>query len=173
VTPDDMISRGKGLSPTAVAELPADSPAKQAFEEFKVLVQRRNDAVQLGEELTEERNQEVYKLKNEHNIGFTAMAEVLDVSSSMVLYIHERAQGKTAKQIREESVRSRIAKEQFLESDPNRKSARKQTPAEKELRKRQRDELKAFLDAQREAGVDVGDADPDQPVYDDEEDGDT
>jgi len=163
VTEADIISRGKGMSPTAVAELPADSPAKQAFEEFKDLEQRRKDAEELASQLREDRNAAIYVLKDTHDIGFSAIAEVVGVTSSAILYTYERAQGKTAKQIREESIRSREAKEKFRESDPNRKPVRKQSAEEKELRKRQRAELKAFLDAQRAAAGE-------EPVEDDDVD---
>jgi DNA-directed RNA polymerase specialized sigma24 family protein len=165
VTEADIISRGKGMSPNAVAELPADSPAKQAFEEFKVLEQRRKDAEETANQLREDRNAAIFVLKDTHDIGFSAIAEVVGVTSSAILYTYERAQGKTAKQIREESVRSREAKERFRESDPNRKPVRKQTPEEKALRKRQREELQAFLAQQRESGVDVDDL----PEDDDDE----
>ncbi len=164
VTEADIISRGKGLSPSAVAELPADSPQLKAFNEFKELEQRRKDAEELASQLREDRNAAIYVLKSEHDIGFSAIAEVVGVSSSAILYTYERAQGKSAKQIREESIRSREAKEMFRESDPNRKPVRKQTAEEKELRKRQREELKSFLEAQRAAGggEDVSDDDLDE-----------
>ena len=73
VTEADIISRGKGMSPTAVAELPADSPAKQAFEEFKELEQRRKDAEELANQLREDRNAAIYVLKDTHDIGFSAI----------------------------------------------------------------------------------------------------
>ncbi len=152
VTEADIISRGKGMSPTAVAELPADHPAAVAFAEFKDLEQRRKDAEESASQLREDRNAAIYVLKDTHDIGFSAIAEVVGVTSSAILYTYERAQGKSAKQIREESIRSREAKEKYRELDPDRKPVRKQTPAEKELRKRQREELKSFLDAQRAAG---------------------
>lgn len=169
VTEADMISRGKGLSPNAVAELPADDPRKVAFEEFKQLQTAFTNAKDALAAATEARNQGVYVLKSQHDIGFSAIAEIMDVSSSMVLYTYERAQGKTSAQIREESVKSRLAKEKFQESDPNRKPARKQSPEEKALRKRQREELAAFLAQQREAGGDP-DAGPDDDVVDEDDD---
>jgi hypothetical protein len=168
VTEADMISRGKGLSPNAVAELADDDPRKIAFEEFKQLQTAFAEAKEALAEATEARNQGVYVLKSQHDIGFSAIAEIMDVSSSMVLYTYERAQGKTAKQIREESVKSRLAKEQFQESDPNRKPVRKQTPEEKALRKKLREELQAFLKAQRESGA--NDEISDDEVSDDDGD---
>jgi Skp family chaperone for outer membrane proteins len=158
ITEADILDRGKGLSPAAVAALDPESPAGQAWTAFKELVARHQEAKAGLEQLTEERNQALYALKKEHDIGFSAIAEVVGVSSSAILYTYERAQGKSAKQIREESERSAAAKAQFRESDPNAKPARKQSPAEKELRKRQREELKAFLESQSAAGEDVADA---------------
>lgn len=161
VTPEDMISRGKGLKLDAI---PEGSPAAAAVEAFKEFAARYQAAEQAYDELKEQRAAEVYKLKEDHNVSFGAMAELLGVTSSMVLYLHERAQGKSAKQIREDSQRSAEAKRRFLESDPNRKSARKQTPEEKAFRKQQREALQAFLKEQgvvTEDGEDAGPEDDD------------
>jgi hypothetical protein len=156
ITPEDMISRGKGMSSTTVNELPADSPVRGAWDEFKELVSRQQVAKAESDALTEERNEAIYLLKTEHNIGFSAIAEVIGGTSSLVLYLFERSQGKSAKQIREESIRSREAKEQFRESDPNAKPARKQSPEEKQLRKQQREQLAQFLAAERERAAAAG-----------------
>lgn len=164
VTADDMIRRGKGLALTAIDDA---SDAGKAVQAFRELQGRFTAAEQELEGLKSERNAAIYALKSEHNVSFSAIAELIDGTSSLAMYLYERAQGKTAKQIREESQRSRAAKEKFLESDPDRASARKQTPEEKAFRKQQREALKAFLEAQKAAGVDVGDADPDAPTDDD------
>lgn len=142
VTEADMISRGKGVKLDALED---GSAAAQAVEEFKALVEQHKTAEAEAEALKDERNQAIYVLKSEHNVSFSAIAEIIGGTSSLVLYLYERAQGKSAKQIREESQRSRAAKEQFRESDPNAKPARKQTAEEKSFRKQQREALQAFL----------------------------
>lgn len=167
VTPDDMISRGKGMTTAAIDALAEDHPAKVALASFTELVARQKAAEEEAKALTLERNQAIHDLKDEQNVGFSAIAEIIGNTSSLVLYLYQRAEGKSAKEIREESERSRLAKEQFRESDPNKPAARKQSPAEKELRAKQRAELKAFLESQKEAGEDVGDGDPDAPTDDD------
>lgn len=156
VTPEDMISRGKGVKLEAIEE---GTPAAQAVADFRDLVSRHQQAEAEAEKLKEERNQAIFELKSTHNVSFSAIAEIIGGTSSLVLYLYERAQGKSAKQIREESQASAAAKAQFREADPNRKPARKQTPEEREFRKQQREALKAFLAQQREAGVDTSDAD--------------
>lgn len=155
VDPGAAISRGVGLSLDAIEP---DSPAGKALEDFKALVERQKAATAQAEELTLERNQAIYNLKTEHNVGFSAMAEVIGATSSLVLYLFERAQGKTAKQIREESVASRLAKEATRVSDPNKKAARKQTPEEKAFRKQQREALRAFLEEQRASAAARGES---------------
>jgi hypothetical protein len=152
VTKEDMISRGKGMSLQTVNDLPVDSPAAQAVVAFKELQGRYLEAEQAFEGLKEDRNKAIYDLKANHDVGFSAIAEFIGGTSSLVLYLYERSQGKSAKQIREESQRSSAAKAEFRETDPNRKPVRKQTPAEKELRARQREELKQFLASQADAG---------------------
>lgn len=152
VTPDDMISRGKGIKLDAVQD---GTPAAEAVAAFKDLVARHQEAVAAEEALKNERNAAIYDLKANHDISFSAIAELIGGTSSLVLYLYERAQGKSAKQIREESERSRLAKEAFRESDPDKKPARKQSPEEKALRKRQREELAAFLEQQKAQGGDV------------------
>lgn len=159
VTPEDMISRGKGVKLEAIED---GTPAAAAIEAFKDLVTRHKDAEALAEALKVERNQTIYVLKSEHNVSFSALAEIIGATSSLVLYLYERAQGKTAKQIREESQRSSAAKRQFRESDPDKKAGRKQTPEEKAFRKQQRDALKEFLATQQAADGDAeGDLDDD------------
>lgn len=155
VDPSAAISRGVGLSLEAIEP---DSPAGKALDNFKDLVARHKEADDAAEALKLERNQAVYDLKTEHNIGFSAMAEVMGVTSSLVLYLYERAQGKSAKQIREESVQSRIAKEANRVVDPNKRPARKQTPEEKAFRKTQRDALRAFLEEQRARAAERGES---------------
>lgn len=155
VTPEDMISRGKGVKLEA---LEAGSDAAQAVENFRDLVSRHQAAEAEAEKLKDERNLAIYDLKANHNVSFSAIAEIIGGTSSLVLYLYERAQGKSAKQIREESQASAAAKAQFRESDPNKKPARKQTPEERAFRKQQREALKAFLAEQAAAGVDTGDA---------------
>jgi hypothetical protein len=158
VDPSAAISRGVGLSLESVLALDKDSPAGKAWTQFGELVERYKAAEAAYEELKLERNQAVYELKTEHNVGFSAMAEVMGVTSSLVLYVYERAQGKTAKQIREESVASRIAKEATRVVDPNKPAPRKQTPEEKAFRKVQREQLKSFLQEQRDAAAARGDS---------------
>lgn len=148
VDPSAAISRGKGLSLEAVKE---GSPAAQAVAEFKDLVARHKAAEEAAEALKGERNAALRALKDDHNVGFSAIAEIIEGTSSLALYLYERAAGKTAKQIREESQASRKAKEALRESDPDRKPARKQTPEERAFRKQQREALKAFLAEQRAA----------------------
>jgi hypothetical protein len=155
VDPSAAISRGVGLSLEAIEP---DSPAGQALEQFKDLVNRHKAAEASAEELKLERNQAVYDLKTNHNVGFSAMAEIIGATSSLVLYLYERAQGKSAKQIREESQASNAAKQANRVVDPNKKAARKQTPEEKAFRKTQRDALRAFLEEQRAAAAERGEA---------------
>jgi lysyl-tRNA synthetase class I len=155
VDPNAAISRGVGMSLDAIEP---DSPAGKALDEFRTLVEQQKAATAEAERLTQERNLAIYDLKTEHNVGFSAMAEVIGATSSLVLYLYERAQGKTAKQIREESVASRIAKEATRVDDPNKKSARKQTPEEKTFRKQQRDALRAFLEDQRASAAARGES---------------
>jgi hypothetical protein len=152
VTPEDMISRGKGIKLDAVED---GSPAAAAVAEFKQLQERYAEIESQFEAVKGERQAAIYNLKANHNISFSAIGEMIGGTSSLVLYLYERAQGKSAKQIREESERSRQAKEQFRESDPNAKPARKQTPEEKAFRKQQREQLQAFLAEQKAAGADV------------------
>lgn len=156
VDPSAAISRGVGLSMEAVTALADDSPAGQAVASFKDVVERYKAAEAEYEALKAERNAAVYDLKAKHNIGFSALAEIMGVTSSLVLYLYERAQGKTAKQIREESIASRKAKELTRETDPDRKPARKQTPEEKAFRKQQRDALRAFLEEQKARAAERG-----------------
>jgi hypothetical protein len=153
VDPNAAISRGKGMSLEAIAD---DSPAAKAVEAFRDLVARHKAAEEEAEALKQERNLAIRQLKDEHNVGFSAMAEIIGGTSSLVLYLYERAAGKSAKQIREESQASRLAKEATRVSDPNRKPARKQTPEEKAFRKQQREALKAFLEEQRNAARERG-----------------
>lgn len=155
VTPEDMISRGKGVKLEAIEE---GSPAAQAVADFRDLVSRHQAAVAEEEKLKDERNLAIYDLKANHNVSFSAIAEIIGGTSSLVLYLYERAQGKSAKQIREESQASAAAKAQFRETNPNAKPARKQTPEEKAFRKQQREALQAFLAEQKAAGVDTDDA---------------
>lgn len=172
VTQEDMISRGKGMSLATVTGLDAGSPAKRAWEDFKVLVAKHQEAEQLAEQLKDERNLAIYVLKSEHDVGFSAIADAIGATSSLALYLYERAQGKTAKQIREESQRSRAAKEQFRESDPDRKAARKQSPAERNLRKQQREALTAFLAQEKAAAAARGEEseiEDDELVLDDDD----
>lgn len=150
VTPEDMITRGKGVKVDALEE---GSEAYQAVEQFKDLVERHKAAETEAEALKDERNTAIYVLKSEHNVSFSAIAEIIGGTSSLVLYLYERAQGKSAKQIREESQRSRAAKEAFRESDPDRKPARKQTSEERAFRKQQREALQAFLAEQKATGA--------------------
>jgi len=175
VDPSAAISRGVGLQLDAIEP---ESPAGKALDEFRTLVDQQKAATAEAERLTLERNQAIYNLKTEHNIGFSAMAEVIGATSSLVLYLYERAQGKTAKQIREESIASRKAKEATRVSDPNKKAARKQTPEEKAFRKSQREALRAFIEEQRASAVargestdeldaDLAQADADQAEDDD------
>jgi hypothetical protein len=156
VDPAAAINRGKGLSLEAVMSLEEGSPARAALDEFKALDGRFKEAEEQVEALKQERLQAIRRLKDEHNVGFSAIAEVIGNTSSLVLYLYERAAGKTAKQIREESVASRLAKEATRTSDPNRKPARKQTPEEKAFRKQQREALRAFLEEQRRAAAERG-----------------
>lgn len=152
LSPEDAISRGKGMKLDQIAE---DSPASKALDEFRTLVEQHKAAEAQAESLKLERNAMVRTLKDEHNIGFTAMAEIIGATSSLVLYLYERAAGKSAKQIREESQRSAAAKAQFRETDPNKAPARKQTPEEKQFRKQQREQLQAFLATQKEANPEI------------------
>lgn len=159
VTPEDMISRGKGLKLDAIE---AGTPAAAAVDDFKAIQARLVEAEAQAKTLLDERNKAIYDLKSNYNVGFTAIGELIGGTSSLALYLFERAQGKSAKQIREESRRSRAAKEKFLEPSEG-KSARKQTPAEKEFRKQQKEALKAFLAAQAEANPEgEGDAGDDE-----------
>lgn len=155
VTADDMISRGKGVKLDALED---GSEAANAVEAFKDLVERHKAAETEAEALKDERNTSIFVLKSEHNVSFSAIAEIIGGTSSLVLYLYERAQGKSAKQIREESQRSREAKAQFRESDPNAKPARKQSSAEKELRKQQREQLQAFLAQEKERAAAAGES---------------
>lgn len=170
VTPEDMISRGVGLRLEAIEE---GSTAAKAVDEFKQLQTRFTESEAALEALKQERLQAIYSLKSEHNVGFTAIAELIGGTSSLALYLYERAQGKSAKQIREESMRSAAAKAQFAETDPNKKAARKQTPEEKAFRKQQREALQAFLASQKAAaeaaGEDYDGPDPDDDGADDED----
>lgn len=96
VTPEDMITRGVGLRLDAIEE---GSPAAAAVADFRAFAERYLQAEKEYDALKEERAGEVYKLKSEHNVGFGGIGEILGVSSSAVLYLYERAQGKSAKQI--------------------------------------------------------------------------
>jgi hypothetical protein len=155
VTPEDMISRGKGVKIEALEE---GSEAAQAVTDFLDLVARHQAAEAEADKLKEERNLAIYDLKANHNVSFSAIAEIIGGTSSLVLYLYERAQGKSAKQIREESQASAAAKAQFRETNPDARPARKQTPEEKAFRKAQREALQAFLAEQKAAGVNTDDA---------------
>lgn len=139
---DDIKSRGKGVK---VENLDDNSPAMQAIEEFKVLAEEFKQAEASAEELKQKRNTAIRYLKDDHNVSFSSIAEIIGATSSLVLYLYERSLGKSAKQIREESQRSAAAKAKFQEENPNKSKARKQTPEEKAFRKQQREALKAFL----------------------------
>jgi hypothetical protein len=164
VTPEDMISRGKGVKLDAIEE---GSEAFAAVEAFKELVARYKEAEAAEAELKDERNRAIYALKSEHNVSFGALAEIMGVTSSLVLYLYERAQGKTAKQIREESQRSAAAKAKFNEPGEGKKG-RKQTPEEKAFRKQQREALAQFLAEQKAANG--GDDAEGETVPDDDDD---
>jgi hypothetical protein len=159
VDPAAAISRGVGLRLDAI---PAGSDAEKAVEAFKENVTRYAAAEAEFEAAKAERNQMLFDLKSTHNVGFTAIGELIGGTSSLALYLYERAQGKSAKQIREESVASRKAKELTRETDPDRKPARKQTPAEKEFRKSQREALRAFLDEQKRLAAERGESTDEQ-----------
>jgi hypothetical protein len=158
VDPSAAISRGKGKSLQAIEE-GSDEAAKTALAEFRDLVERHKVAEAEAEALKLERNAMVRTLKDEHDVGFSAQAEVIGATSSLVLYLYERAAGKSAKQIREESKASAAAKAQMRVDDPDRKPARKQTPEERSFRKQQREALKAFLEEQAKLAQERGDGD--------------
>jgi lysyl-tRNA synthetase class I len=165
VSAEDAINRGKGLTLEAI---PAGSEAEKAIEDFKEFAAAYKEAEDAFEAKQQERMHRVYDLKETHNIGFSALAEVLGVTSSMTLYLYERAQGKSAKQIREESVASRKAKEATRVVDPNKPPARKQTPEERAFRKQQREALRAFLEEQKRLAAERGEdtAEQDQGLAD-------
>jgi hypothetical protein len=148
VTEADMASRGVGVKVENL-DPEKDAAALAAVQAFKDLQAQYDTADKDAERLKGERNSAIKTLKDEHNISFTSIAEIIGNTSSLVLYLYQRAAGMTAKEIREASQRSAAAKAQFQTTDPNKKPARKQSPEEKDLRKRQREELRAFLDSER------------------------
>jgi hypothetical protein len=158
VDPSAAISRGKGKSLEAI-EGGSDEAAKAALAEFRDLVARHQEAEAQAEALKLERNAMVRTLKDEHDVGFSAQAEIIGATSSLVLYLYERAAGKSAKQIREESKASAAAKAQMRVDDPNKKPARRQTPEEKAFRKTQREALRAFLEEQSRLAAERGEGD--------------
>jgi hypothetical protein len=148
VTEADIASRGVGVK-VETLDPEKDAAALAAVQAFKDLQAAYDAADKEAERLKNERNAGVKSLKDEHNISFTSIAEIIGNTSSLVLYLYQRAAGMTSAEIRAASQRSAAAKAQFQTTDPNRKPVRKQSDAEKEIRKRQREELRAFLDSER------------------------
>lgn len=141
------ISRGVGRK---LADVLADPETKPIWDEFVEKVAEHKEAVDTEERLKNERNAMIRTLKDDHNVSFTAMSEIVGTSTSFVEYAYERAAGKSAKQIREEKKASAALKQKMREEDPDyeAKQGRKQTPEEKAFRAKQREELKAFLESQ-------------------------
>ncbi len=140
-------SHGVGISLKALQE--SDSTElKQAWSDFQEVVERHKTAVQAEDDLRNERNAMIRELKDVHGVSFAAMAEIIGVTHSNVLYTYERSLGKTAKQIREEQKLSSAAKA-ILRQGKESKPKRKMTAAEKQFRSQQRAALKAFLEEQQ------------------------
>ena len=157
-------SYGVGLSVEALGK-PENADAAKAYDEFKAKQAELKEAEANHEALKQERNEMIRFLKEEHNIGFSAMAEVTETSSSNVLYLYERSKGLSAKEIKALSRASNAQRAELRASGQlgSSTSGRKQTPAEKAFRKRQREELKAFMLEERErlaqSGEDTSDVD--------------
>lgn len=153
-------SYGVGMGIDAIKN---DEKATAAFDEFKAKQAELKAAEATHERLKAERNDMIRSLKDDAGIGFSAMAEVTETSSSNVLYLYERSKGLTAKQIKELSRASNATRAQLRADAPPKAPSRKQTPAEKAFRKNQRDQLRAFMQEERArmaaAGEDVSDLD--------------
>lgn len=139
-------SYGVGLGIDAIL---ANPEANAAFDGFKAKQAELKAAEAAHEALKAERNEMIRDLKEKHNIGFSAMAEVTETSSSNVLYLYERSKGLSAKEIKALSTASRLVREQNRVDDPDKKPSRKQSPIEKQFRTRQREELRAFMIEER------------------------
>jgi hypothetical protein len=155
VDPSAAISRGKGLSLESIVP---GSEADKALQNFKELDATYKSAEAAFNAAKDARNAGILALKDEHNVGFSAIADTIGNTSSLVLYLYQRAQGMTAKEIREASIASNAAKQANRVSDPNRKPVRKQSSAEKELRKAQREALRAFLEQERANAAAAGES---------------
>ena len=154
------INRGVGRK---LADVLADENTKPVWDEFVSKVAEHKTAVETEERLKNERNAMIRTLKDDHNVSFTAMSEIVGTSTSFVEYAYERAAGKSAKQIRDEKRASAALKQKMREEDPDyeAKQGRKQTPEEKAFRAQQREALKKFLEeqaAKAEAEAEGGEA---------------
>lgn len=139
-------SYGVGLGIDAIKAKP---DVNAAFELFKDKQTELKVAEAEHEELKSERNEMIRTLKDDHNVGFSAMAEVTETSSSNVLYLYERSKGLTAKEIKALSRASNATRSQLRADKPPKEPSRKQSPVEKAFRKRQREELRAFMTEER------------------------
>lgn len=140
ITPEDIITRGRGVALDDVK----DSDSLEYVESFRELCGQYDEVAKQETQLKEQRNGMVQELKDEHNLSFTAIAEMMGVTSSLVLYLYERASGKSAKEIREQSVRSNLAKQIYMEKAQS-AAASKLPPEVREFKKQQKEALKAFM----------------------------
>lgn len=140
ITPDDIITRGRGVSLDAVD----DANSLAFIDSFRELCAQYDEVAKQEAQLKEQRNGMVQELKDDHNLSFTAIAEMMGVTSSLVLYLYERASGKSAKEIREQSVRSNLAKQIYMEKAQS-TAASKLPPEVREFKKQQKEALKAFM----------------------------
>lgn len=146
--PEGAVYRSYGVG-MGIDAIKADPTANAAFELFRDKQMELKLAEAEHDRLKAERNEMIRTLKDDHNVGFSAMAEVTETSSSNVLYLYERSKGLTAKEIKELSRASNATRSQMRTDDPNKKPSRKQSPIEKAFRKRQREELRAFMEEER------------------------
>lgn len=147
-TDDGQIYRSYGVG-LGIDAIKADEKINAAFDTFIAKQAELKAAEAEHERLKGERNELIRSLKDDHNVGFSAMAEVTETSSSNVLYLYERSKGLTAKEIKALSRASNATRAANRVDDPNKKPSRKQSPVEKAFRQRQREELRAFMDEER------------------------
>lgn len=148
VVPEDAVYRSYGVG-LGIDAVKADPKINAAFDEFIAKQAELKQAEATHEALKAERNELIRSLKDDHNVGFSAMAEVTETSSSNVLYLYERSKGLTAKEIKQLSRASNATRAAMRVDDPNKKPSRKQSPIEKAFRQRQREELRAFMEEER------------------------
>lgn len=146
--PDGAVYRSYGVG-MGIDAIKANPEANAAFELFRDKQVELKLAEAEHERLKAERNEMIRTLKDDHNIGFSAMAEITETSSSNVLYLYERSKGLTAKEIKALSRASNATREQLRADSPPKGPTRKQSPVEKAFRKRQREELRAFMTEER------------------------